>query len=80
MFVLLQEAHQYVDHFGNHAPDSDKHILFYLVVQAVLYIFCFRNKDILDTVIEENEVKIGRVRRGGGRKREICKIIFLTVE
>eukprot|EP00009_Paramoeba_aestuarina_P009048 CAMPEP_0201518838 /NCGR_PEP_ID=MMETSP0161_2-20130828/9567_1 /ASSEMBLY_ACC=CAM_ASM_000251 /TAXON_ID=180227 /ORGANISM="Neoparamoeba aestuarina, Strain SoJaBio B1-5/56/2" /LENGTH=599 /DNA_ID=CAMNT_0047916721 /DNA_START=36 /DNA_END=1832 /DNA_ORIENTATION=+ len=55
VFVLLQEAHQYVDHFGSSPPDSEKHILFYLVVQAVFYVFCFRNHDILDTVIEENE-------------------------
>ena len=42
-----------MDLYGHQQPDSDLHRFFYIIIQAVYYVFCFRHETILDTPIDE---------------------------
>eukprot|EP01125_Pyxidicula_operculata_P000135 TRINITY_DN1020_c0_g1_i2.p1 TRINITY_DN1020_c0_g1~~TRINITY_DN1020_c0_g1_i2.p1 ORF type:complete len:489 (-),score=103.86 TRINITY_DN1020_c0_g1_i2:357-1823(-) len=45
LIIWLQK---YIEQFGNDQPDAEKHALFYSVAQSLLYIFCFKHKDLYD--------------------------------
>lgn len=38
-------------------PDAEKHALFYSVVQAICYIFCFKHRSLLSTEAEREQIK-----------------------